>query len=469
MGKNCILRIFVTLIIIAMSISGCVLQHPTDPYAQASSLTNIPFNDPLVVPQSKGQITSIRDSLSLERSLEIALANNPEIAATAWDVAGASAKLDSASAQRWPTLSAEGGYQHFNDDQRLIAARYNGEPGYFDQDLYRGDLVVKLPLYTGGRITSDINSAQLLKLAEEKRLSRTREELVFNVSSTFYAILGQLQVIHSLDFSIGAMDAHRKQVSDRLVVQKAARVDLLRTEVRLADLRQSLIREENVLATQKRLLASLLGITDDVEHLDLSGELALEAVPVPGMEESMHAAFNNRNDYLAAKARLESQARRVDAAMAGHSPTLSLLGSYGIRADAAGDSEDVAVVGANVSLPLFEGGRTVASVNQERAVLAAMQERLRKQELQIRQEVELALLDIRSSRERLNALQLAVDQAAESLRIERMKDDLGKGSITDVLDAQSALLQSETSYARALADLQIAMARLTLASGENRS
>jgi len=43
-------------------------------------------------------------------------------------------------------------------------------------------------------------------------------------------------------------------------------------------------------------------------------------------------------------------------------------------------------------------------------------------------------------------------QAEESPRIEREKYDLGKGSITDVLDAQSALLDSQTNYYRALAD-----------------
>jgi outer membrane protein TolC len=37
--------------------------------------------------------------------------------------------------------------------------------------------------------------------------------------------------------------------------------------------------------------------------------------------------------------------------------------------------------------------------------------------------------------------------------------------MTDVLDAQSALLQSETNYARALADFHIATAKLRLATG----
>jgi len=37
-------------------------------------------------------------------------------------------------------------------------------------------------------------------------------------------------------------------------------------------------------------------------------------------------------------------------------------------------------------------------------------------------------------------------QAEESLQIEREKYDLGKKSITNVLDARSALLDSQTNY-----------------------
>jgi len=46
-----------------------------------------------------------------------------------------------------------------------------------------------------------------------------------------------------------------------------------------------------------------------------------------------------------------------------------------------------------------------------------------------------------------------------------MKYDQGKGSITDVLDAQSAMLDSQTNYYRALADYNTALAQMDLATG----
>jgi outer membrane protein TolC len=123
-------------------------------------------------------------------------------------------------------------------------------------------------------------------------------------------------------------------------------------------------------------------------------------------------------------------------------------------------------VGVVVDIPIFEGGRIEARVRQEKARLLAAQERLRRLELQVQLDVETATLNIASAARRVQATEKAIEQAQESLRIEREKYDLGKGSITDVLDAQSALLDSQTNYYRALADYNVALAQLKLAMGE---
>jgi outer membrane protein TolC len=118
-----------------------------------------------------------------------------------------------------------------------------------------------------------------------------------------------------------------------------------------------------------------------------------------------------------------------------------------------------------MDIPIFEGGRIEARVRKEKARLSAAQERLRKLELQVRLDVETAVLNIGSAGRRVEAIEKAIEQADESLRIEREKYDLGRGSITDVLDAQSALLDSQTNYYRALADYSTALAQLKLAVG----
>lgn len=465
-----------TMVACTMVLAGCALTRPTEPYSPIGSIQRMGMDQAVVASaQRPGRSIPTREPLTLSRAVDVALANNPEIAAVQWDAAAAENRRQVVQAAAWPTLNVEAAYGRYLDAQRLIPARFNGEPGVFDRDIYRGDLVLRFPLFTGGRITNEIKAAELLTQSEQKRLVRTRDELVFNLASTFYAMLSQHDVIRSLEFSITAMDEHRKQIADLLTAQKAARVDLLRTEVRIADLRQNLVREQNTLAVQKRLLVNLMGVDQDAEEIAIDGTLVTEPKPNLSPDNLTITALKQRSDYLAARARLEAQVRRVDAAKAGSWPVVNLVGSYGVRGapspeDEGKDTkseEGVGAVGIALTVPLFEAGRTAALVRQERAALAAAQERLRKLELQIRREVETAALNVRSGIARIEATRASIAQAQESLRIERMRYDLGSGSMTDVLDAQSALLQAQTNFARAVADYRIALASLKLATGEN--
>jgi outer membrane protein TolC len=411
--------------------------------------------------------------LTLREAIRLALANNPEVAATAYDMDAAQAQRDFAAGQRLPSLHAIGGYSHYLDSQRLIQPAENNQPGAFSRDLFSGDLVVTMPLFTGGRITSEIKAAELLQKAAEHRLARTREELVFNVSSVFYGILAQREVIQSLDFSKKALQEHIKRVGELIAAHKAAKVDQLRTEVRVADLEQRLVGQRNVLAIQQRVLTNLLGLMKPGQAVDASGKLELAEATVPAADQAIQKALSDRPDYLAARSTLEAQAKAVDVARAGHSPTVALQGAYGGRW-AAGttdqpsgtdSADDVGRVGVLVDIPIFEGGRIEARVRQEKARLLAARERLRRLELQVQLDVETAVLNTGSAVERVKATEAAVEQAKESLRIEREKYDLGKGAIVDVLDAQSALLDSQTNYYRALADYNVALAQLKLATG----
>ena len=419
--------------------------------------------------------------LSLERCIEIALANNPEIAASKWDVAAADSRLDGARSAFWPQISAEGSYQKFVDSQRLIAARYNGEPGTFDNDLGRGDVVARINLYAGGRMASEASAAEKLSAAEKKKFIRTRDELVYTVTSVYFSILGQQKILASLEFSRKALEQNRERAVQLYEAQKVAKVDLLRTEVRQSDLNQNILKEENTLAVQRRLLFSLMGYDAVPENARLEDKASLPSETVLDIGSLVETALKKRPDYQAAKDRLEAQALRVDVAKAGHLPSINLVGSYGVRnAPSPSDvgtypktkektksTEDAGFVGVVLSFPLFEGGRVSAKVREETALLAAAQDRLRKLELQILQETETAALDVLSNTARFKATEKSIDQAKESLRIESLKYELGKGSTTDLLDAQAALLQAETSNCRACIDYHISIARLKLATGGN--
>ncbi len=413
-------------------------------------------------------------ALSLVEALSIALEQNPDVAQAQSRLAEADARLQSARAGGGASLKVRGAYDYWTEDQRLSPASQNGDSGAFGPQIAGADLVASYPLYTGGRVSGESEAADWSRQAASNQLIRTRETLVYQVTAQFYNLLAQDEVLRSLVTAVAAMDEQQRTIQSLLDAEKAARVDLLRVQVRRSELYERQIRERNNRTIQQRAWAALLGL-DGAQAPIASGSLEQQDLsPCPDSATCMDKALAQRTDYSAAQAAVSAAEAAVRAAKAGFKPTLSAQASYGGRwmldatdqPDGADDQTDVGRVGLVAEIPIFDGQRTRAKVAEQQARLQGVRERLRKLELQIRYEVETALADLIAAQERIQTSAQTVGQAEESFRIVKEKYDLGKGTLTDVLDAQNALVVAQTSQARALADGAIADAQRQLAVGE---
>lgn len=468
------------IIFLIMLVSGCSgFQKDIGPFSPDSGqYDRIPGKpeesrtQPTASEKSTAQPVEIKQDLTLPEAIDLALQRNPGIQVQMHQAESARADWREARGKRLPHLSAAASASRYLDDQRLVPARSPGEPGTWSENQYGADLVLELPLFTGGRLINRASAARLMAEAAMDRLGRTREEIVFNVTSTFYAILEQRRVIDSLRFSRKAVSRQKQKIQDLIAVEKGVRVDLLRVRVRLSDIEQQIIAEENRLDALNRLLASLLGMETGQKRLPVKGELSFEGSDISGpvLWQEVYAA---RQDYQA----LENQARAAEKSLAAargeYWPMLALQGAYGGRW-AAGDTnvqagaeeeEDVGSIGLHLEMPLFAGGEIAARTAGARADQAAAQSRLRELELTIRREVQNARDAVIADTKRVQTTRAAIEEAKEALDIEQSKYELGKGTIVEVLDAQDALLRAQTNLARALAAYNTDLARLELARG----
>ena len=421
------------------------------------------------ISENVSEIIKNQSRLTLEQCIDIALKNNPEIAKNIWNTKTAMAEKDIAQGRLWPEIGVVGGYAHYHND-RLITPRRSGGQDVLDftDELISGGIVLSMPLYTGGRLRNEVKASEQITRSTQYQLLRSKRELIFNVSNVFYSILGQQAVIKSLIFSQKTLGEHHKIVTELLNAQKAAKVDLLRTEVRLADIEQQLLRERNVLNIQHALLANLLGLDQQDKSLEIEGKLTQVDFSTD-IDQRITSALKRRQDYRSLESKANAQQKKLDIAKARRLPEISLHASYGNQWDAdSSQDNEVGHVGISVVMPLFEGGRIDAKVRREHSRLRAKKESLRKLQLQIQLELNTSVSNIESTRARIDVTQKAVEQSKESLRIEREKYDYGKGVIVDVLDAQSAMLESQKNHYRALAEYNTALAQFSLAVGEQQ-
>ena len=416
------------------------------------------------------------DSIDLAKAIELAVKNNPELAAAVSDVDVAVAQRDKAAAAYWPILRAQSGLTEYRRDQRLFPAARPGEPAVVSHQIFGGDIVASLPLYSGGRISGSVDAAKFSEEAARSAGRWTKADLTFRVTATYYAILAQRRLLSSLETSEQSLRQSLATLSALVEERKAAPVDRQRVEVRLSALRQRRVQEENALRVETLSLWSLMGIGASTGAYRVVGELAPPsgAAHQEPAEQLRQKALKSRPDYQALHAQARSLEQRVGVARAGYYPQLVAQGSYGLRwglwpsdqPEGSNALADVGQVGVYVDVPIFEGGRVSAEVRELTAQLNTFRERLRQSELRIQLEVDSAVLSVQAAMERIDLSETTVAQATEAFRVETEKQAVGKSTVTDVLSAQSDLLDAEANRARALADANIAVAALRRATGE---
>jgi outer membrane protein TolC len=406
--------------------------------------------------------------------IQTALKNNPDLLALESDLSASEAIEDQQTAQRLPKINLKGGYTHFEDSQRLSPATFNGEQGIFSKDFFNTDLVMTMPLYTGGNLLNKSKSAKLAKESKKFRLLRAKHQTAYNIKSIFYLILVQQQKISSLEFSKKAIEEQLERINQLIKSQKAPAVDRMRAEVRLADIRQKILKEKNSIQVMKCTLINIMGTKCEPASIKLYNVLLEpEEFLVPELDEILSSALQQRPDFLEAVSAIEAEKARLESLKGKFYPFVSLKASYGKRYSAGtrtgngDDNEDYGSIGLSFDLPVFQGGQLKSELRHQEAVIESHKKRLQSLKNKIRLDIETALSELSSSEKRLVTIKMSLIQAQESLRIEKEKYKAGKGTIVDVLDSQSALLEAETVYYSVLGEIKTAKAKFDFASGKN--
>jgi outer membrane protein len=445
------------LLLTVLALLGAL--HPLDAYAQPA-----PSGSPSPVLQ-----------LDLPLAIKLALASSPDIKLSGADLEAARARSDQASADAYPMVHALGSFTEMRREQRLYPATTSSDPAVITRHVLGADLAFVVPLYTGGRLSASSEAASHGERVANESSRRRKAEVAFDVAALYYAILAGRAVSVSLAASEAALAQHDQRLAALVEESKAAPLDRQRIQVRLATIRQQRIQTDSDVEVRTLALASVIGLDDRTARIEVVGSLGDAPPSAPGTrEELIQRAWSRRSDLAAAQADVRQQTARVESARSGRWPQVSLAGSYGARwglapsvhphgASALVDVGQVAVI---ADVPLLDGGRVQASVREKEALLTAARERLRKLQMRVRLEVETALSHLTSARARVEVSEAAVGQARSAMQVESDKLAEGKSTITDVLDAQAALTEAEANRIRALADVQIALAELRLATGE---
>ncbi|MBP7148160.1 MAG: TolC family protein [Acidobacteria bacterium] len=416
-------------------------------------------------------------TLTLERAIEIALANNPGIGVADAAVEVAAAGVQEAAAQRWPRAQVEETFFRTTNPVFVFGNLLGQEafgPQHFDPAFlnqppelnnWNSRLSVTQPLWTGGRIARGLAAARQAGVAAEADRERSRERVIHDVIGAY---TGAVLAASQLDVAREALEtarAHTKLVSDLRQAELVVQSDVLQAQVRESEMDETVIRAESGLAIARAALNAALGRDLD-EPYELPRDVAVELPAEPDLERLTGQALQQRSDLRAAGARERAAAEMVRVARGSYLPEVGASGMYEANAEdfigADGSNWSVAVA---ARWTLFDASATRARVR--RAVAEERQaERMRSGlELQAGLEVRQAYHELRAARERVARAHRAAELAREGLRIVEDRYREGLTTLVELLAAQTALSESRMREVAARRDVLLADAALKLAVG----
>lgn len=407
--------------------------------------------------------------LNLEDAMQRAFNTNPAITIAGYERDSARASYNAARNSRWITIEGTHVTRRSGYDDNIVkktdaTGAWHGEYYKAIGNEHTNSLTASMPIYTGGKLEGTIKQYKAGYLYSEQGVQRAYNEMRNTVTNGYFDML-QADNLQKLGReSVDRLADHLKNVEAQYEVGVVAKVDVLRSQVELANAKQSLIKAENAYQIAEANLNKIVGLPMDTQ---LKLDNILVYTPYDNdMQYCLDYAAKHRPELEQAKQQVEAAKGALRVAISGHMPQVAATASQSWKdSNWPGDENGNWGVGVTVSMNIFDSGVTVSKIHGAEADLAKAHETYRDTVDAVNLDVRSNYLNLREAEKRIDTTKLAVSQAEEDYRIAQLRYMNGVGTNTDVLDAQVALTDAKTNYLQAMYDYNTCKTNLETAIG----
>lgn len=396
-------------------------------------------------PREAPQIQNPTGRVSLREAVVLALLQNPALAAFAWETRAREARILQAGRPPNPAISVL--MEDFG--ARQFAGGGLNEPIQSQATIQLSQLVE-----LGGKRAARQQLAILNRDLAAWDYEAARIEVLTEVSRAFTDVLAAQETVAQIEQATQLVEQVQQSVALRVVAGVVSPIEETRAGVAVGTVRVELARARRTLEASRTRLALLWG-SPTAAFMAVNGNLRQEPGPLPALDTL--TARLQQSPELARWATEMSQreaAVRVERSRA--VPDLSIIGGYRRFADV---DANAFVVGASISLPLFDKNR--AGIQEAQSRLAKAHEERRAAETRVAAALATAYAELSSAYDEVAALrstvlpgsQQAFEAVSEGYR-------LGRFGFLDVLESQRTLVSSGSQYLRALSDYFKAVANV---------
>ncbi|MBI2440454.1 MAG: TolC family protein [Lentisphaerae bacterium] len=455
--------------VVAAGLMGCVSGRvPENP--------STPWNPPLTAqsPDMIWQDVRARRSgwtnrLSLAAALDVALANNPTTRALWHEARAASAQVDQARGNFLPTIVGSAG---------VSRQRTETQPETFFRDSLRygpGLQLNYLVINFGGGHSAAVQQALQTVYAANYRFNRAIQEVLRDVASAYYGMISATAAVTAAEATLSDARAAWEAARARQSSGVGTELDVLLAQAGYDQARYDLVNYRGLLKIAQAVLARALGLPADANlEVVMPTDDVPAAVAPQDMRQLIDQALARRPDMAALRAKLSAKRAAERVAGAVLWPSLYLAGNVSRNyydTETAKeffltqDSDWSYGAGLTLQWTLFDGLQDLSARRAAAAQADAIREELLQAELAASAEVWSNYYTYETALERhaVSAAYLKSAAKAHDLALASYRN--GLSSITELLNAESALAQARARQITARQDAFTALVNLALATG----
>lgn len=416
-------------------------------------------------------------AVTLEQAVAIALERNQEVLIARQGSDVLKGRYREVRSQALPTVNFNGSALRWRDPSFLNASSFDKIPAEFRDalqvtpaNLFDYNISLSQPLYTSGKVGTALKLASLESEGVGVDIARSEQDIRQRVIRAFYDLILADRLLGVARANVELYRQHLEMARARRAAGVATEVDVLRSEVNLANAQPELLRAENSLRHARSVLNNLMVRPIDYPTVAL-GELSF----VPGLKMDVQEVVRHAVEHRPELQRLRINEREADQekklANAESRLRVDFNGQYGYSAREPSNLGNHTftrwMFTLNLTLPLFDGGRRSGLFQQAIAQRKVAELQRSEQENSVRLEAQTALDELDRTEKTVEAAQLNVHQAEKVLAM--MQDNYRYGAATtlDVTDAQAALTAARWNLLQGLRDHTLARAQLRWVMGQD--
>jgi outer membrane protein TolC len=235
------------------------------------------------------------------------------------------------------------------------------------------------------------------------------------------------------------------------LIQKS---DVLNAQVHLTGVESNLSKAKSNINNASDYLSELMGAKIGIIYT--IDEQPLSDLPV---SDTTVKVADNRADFMAMQKAIEGSDMMLKSNQMSFLPKLNAFGNYQYNdSHLTGFGANSYLVGVQLSWDIFKGNARKSKIDAQRLERDKLTEQLRQQKQQGQMELSKAIRGLADTRSEISRDRVAVDQAAESMRILQNRYQQGLINTTDVLIAETQLSQQKFALAQAEFNLAVTKA-----------